>query len=60
MHTGGGGRWGAKMNPNLEAQRYRRQADVGYCRQPEVDVVRVPEVQAGCLKGKGRDENLFP
>lgn len=56
----GWGSVGDKMNPNLEAQHYRRQADMGYCRQPEVDVVRVPEVQAGGLKVKGRDENLFP
>lgn len=59
MHAGTGGWCRAKMNPDPEAQCYRRQADVGYCRQPKVDVVRVPEVQAGCLKGKGRDENLF-
>lgn len=48
------------MNPNLEAQCYRRQANMGYCRQPKVDIVGVPEVQAGCLKGKERDKNLFP
>lgn len=47
------------MHPSLEAQRYRRQADVGYGRQPEVDVVCVAEMQASCLKGKERQENLF-
>lgn len=56
----GWGSAGSKGEPHLEARRYRRQADVGHCGQPEVDVVCVPEVQAGCLKGKGRDENLFP
>ena len=48
------------MKPNLKAQCYRRQTDVGYCRQPKVDVVRVTEMQASCLKGKEREENLFP
>lgn len=48
------------MNPNPETQCYRRQTDVGYCRQPKVDVVCVTEMQASCLKGKEREENLFP
>ena len=48
------------MNPSLETLCYRRQTDVGYCRQPKVDVVCVTEMQASCLKGKEREGNLFP
>lgn len=48
------------MNPSPEAQCYRRQTEVRDCRQPKVDVVRVTEMQASCLKGKEREDNLFP
>jgi hypothetical protein len=38
-------------------ESYRRQTDVGYRREPKVDVVRVPEMQASRLKG--RKEGMF-
>lgn len=54
--------WGAGAGSSrtpARARGYRRQTDVGDGGQPEVDVVRVAEVQAGRLQGRERARLQF-
>lgn len=52
---GRGWGWGRARRSPVRGRRYRRQTDVGDRGQPEVDVVCVAEMQAGCLNRKERE-----